>query len=165
MNASRQALSDLLATNGYFTAPIALPPIIREKVLERDWPGLDRLIREETIPGGVIFDELSRFARFTEIEFIISIRSSIEFPDDDGIWHDDGSRLLAFSLSVTPDHLAVEGGHLEIRPRAAPESGLEGLPTPCFGTLIVFATGQQGFEHKINRVTAGERIIIAGWCT
>jgi hypothetical protein len=165
VTASRHALSERLARHGYFTVPIELPPVIREKVVARDWPALDQAMRKELVPGGTVFDELSHYARFTEIEFIISIRSSIEFPDDDGIWHDDGSRLLAFSLSVSLEHLAVEGGLLEIRRRDAPDAAVEGLLTPAFGTLIVFATGQSGFEHKINRVTRGERIIIAGWCT
>ena len=113
----------------------------------------------------MIFDELRKYAEFSEIEFIISIRSSLEYPDEDGIWHDDGSRLLAFSLSLTLDHEGVEGGRLEIRKRGSETSPSEVITTPPFGTMIVFSTGQSGFEHKINRVTSGERIIIAGWCT
>jgi hypothetical protein len=122
-------------------------------------------MRTEALPGGAVFEELRKYAEFSEIEFIISIRSSLEEPDEDGIWHDDGSRVLAFSLSVTLDPDGIEGGRLEIRKRGSdtPDSGY--LPTPAFGSMIVFATGQQGFEHKINRVIRGERIIIAGWCT
>ena len=129
---------------------------------------MDRLIALETRKGGAIFEELLNFSRFSEIEFIISIRSSLEVPDEDGIWHDDGSRRLAFSLSLTRNPEAIQGGRLEIRRRAergGDASGSEVLPTPGYGTLIVFATGSQGYEHKINRVTEGERLIIAGWCT
>jgi hypothetical protein len=134
-------------------------------VLERDWQELDATIRQETISGGLLFEELQRYGEFSEIEFIISIRSSREEPDDDGIWHDDGSRVLAFSLSLTLEPNAIEGGRLEIRKRSTQPGASEVIPTPPYGTLIVFATGHQGFEHKINRVVRGERIIIAGWCT
>lgn len=154
-----------IASRGHFVTRVDLPAAIRAQVTARDWEGLDRLIRQETLPGGALFDELLKYARFSEIEFIISIRSSLEYPDEDGIWHDDGSRLLAFSLSLTLDHLAIEGGRLEIRKRFGDSPATEVLPTQPYGTLIVFATGVQGFEHKINRVIQGERIVIAGWCT
>jgi hypothetical protein len=117
----------------------------------------------------LIFEELRRYERFSEIEFIISIRPSIRSPlqeiDEDGIWHDDGSRVLAFSLSLTLDHAGLEGGRLEIRKRSASPGESAFIATPPFGTMIIFATGHLGFEHKINRVVRGERIIIAGWCT
>jgi hypothetical protein len=113
----------------------------------------------------VIFDELLRYEKFSQIEFIISIRSSLIEPDDDGIWHDDGSRVLAFSLSLTLEPVVIEGGCLEIRRREGSNQESVVIPTPLFGTMIVFATGHRGFEHKINRVIQGERIIIAGWCT
>ena len=126
---------------------------------------LDRAIAGEVVQGGLIFNELQKYGDFSEIEFIISIRSSNDEPDEDGIWHDDGSRVLAFSLSLclTPDE--IHGGRLEFRRQGSDETVLASLPSPPFGTMIVFATGWQGFEHKINRVTSGERMIIAGWCT
>jgi hypothetical protein len=158
----KQNQSDLLA-RGYECVAIQLPAQIREKVESRDWVKLDQLMQNETRAGGVIFERLKHYADFSEIEFIISIRSSEEFPDEDGIWHDDGSRILAFSLSLTLEPSAVQGGRLEIKKFGHPES--EKITTPAYGSMIVFATGQHGFEHKINRVSQGERIIIAGWCT
>ncbi len=163
-------VSNALSSLGYFLDPLELRPSIREAVVARDWNYLDRLIRIETLPGGAIFDRLSNYHRFSEIEFIISIRSSELEPDEDGIWHDDGSRVLAFSLSLTLNPEAVVGGRLEIRRRDG-TTGVAGrapsgpIPTPAYGTMIVFATGVWGFEHKINRVSEGERVIIAGWCT
>lgn len=148
---------------GFFLKPLVLPDAVCTHVRARDWKTLDEAIGRETRTGGVIFEALRPHARFSEIEFIISIRSSHEFPDDDGIWHDDGSRVLAFSLSLTENPEAIEGGRLEVRKKGK-ESALE-IPTPPFGTMIVFATGVWGFEHKIGRVARGERIIIAGWCT
>lgn len=154
-----------LVSQGYFLSPVLLPETIREKVVARLWNELDQEMRRETLPGGVVFEELQKYARFSEIEFIISIRSSLEYPDEDGIWHDDGSRLLAFSLSLTLDHKSVVGGKLEMKRRDGSSPKVAEIETPPFGTMIVFATGQSGFEHKINRVAQGERIIIAGWCT
>jgi hypothetical protein len=155
----------LLSSQGYFLSKIQLPTHVRERVLARDWVELDRAMRVETLPGGIVFHDLQKYAKFSEIEFIISIRSSLEFPDEDGIWHDDGSRLLAFSLSLTHDPQSIIGGKLQIRKRDGTSPQVREILTPPFGTMIVFATGQSGYEHKINLVSAGERIIIAGWCT
>jgi hypothetical protein len=152
-------------TDGYLISRVELPELIRECVVQRNWRALDQAIAVETAPTGTIFKQLRNYAEFSEIEFIIAIRSSREEPDEDGIWHDDGSRVLAFSLSLTLDHASIEGGRLEIRKRGADPSTAKILSTPPFGTMIVFATGHQGFEHKIGRVIRGERIIIAGWCT
>jgi hypothetical protein len=161
---SNQEPRDLIASQGYLITSLSLPDVIREKVIQQNWGELDQTIALETMPGGVIFNELQKYAEFSKIEFIISIRSSREFPDEDGIWHDDGSRVLAFSLSLTLNHHEIGGGRLEIRKFGHP-SHSEILPTPPYGSVIIFATGHQGFEHKINRVVQGERIIIAGWCT
>jgi hypothetical protein len=157
----------IIAREGHLLSPIELPAEIRHAIENRDWERVDQLIQKETQPGGAIFKELRKYAEFTQIEFIISIRSSLKEPDEDGIWHDDGSRVLAFSLSLTLSSDAVEGGRLEMRRRTREgvSEVLRSIPTPSYGTAIIFATGCQGFEHKINRVTGGERIIIAGWCT
>lgn len=158
-------LRDQITYQGYSISRVELPNSIKLLVKERNWTELDRAIRTETEPGGAIFRELLKYAEFSEIEFIISIRSSLMGPDEDGIWHDDGSRLLAFSLSLTLDHLAVEGGKLGIRKRGSESAEFQELATPPFGTMLVFATGYHDYEHKIHRVVQGERIIIAGWCT
>jgi hypothetical protein len=160
-----QNLHEVVSTEGYHLTQIVLPPAVALAVQNRNWIELDQLIAHEVIAGGVVFEELRKYSQFSSIEFIISIRSSLQEPDDDGIWHDDGSRLLAFSLSLTIDPNEIEGGVLEIRKRSPHPSQSSCLSTPLFGTMIVFATGQLGFEHKINKVTQGERIIIAGWCT
>lgn len=164
----------LIAGQGYVLTAVELPDRVRAAVRARDWEALDAAIGEETRAGGAVFEELRKYVRFDSIEFIISIRSSREEPDEDGIWHDDGSRVLAFSLSVTLDADGVEGGRLGIRRRVLEGFGggardgddaTVSLRTPPFGAMIVFATGHQGFEHRIHRVTGGERIVIAGWCT
>jgi hypothetical protein len=152
-------------SQGYFLAQVVLPGSIYENVKRRDWKTVDELIHREVQKDGVLFKELTKYSTFSEIEFIISIRSSLVEPDEDGIWHDDGSRVLAFSLSLTLDHRSIEGGKLGLRKRVRDSDQFVEIETPPFGTMIVFATGYSGFEHKIHRVTQGERIIIAGWCT
>lgn len=159
------SLRDAVASQGYALVPVRLPDAIKELVQKRHWEELDQRIRLQTLPGGVIFDELLKYGDFEQIEFIISIRSSNAEPDEDGIWHDDGSRLLAFSLSLTLDAGLIEGGKLEFRRRGVPDSPVAALPTQPYGTLVVFATGHFGFEHRICHVARGERIVIAGWCT
>lgn len=157
---------------GYFLLPLSLPAKLGEATRDRDWPRVDALAREQTLPGGVVYEALRPYAEFTQIEFILSIRPGLDLPpgdlDEDGIWHDDGSRVLAFSLSLTQHPESLVGGRLGIRRRALedPDAGPDTLlPTPPFGTMIVFATGLAGYEHRIHRVERGERVIIAGWCT
>jgi len=149
---------------GYQLQPLVLPSPIHEFVQSRDWSSLDDAIAKEVVCGGVIFEYLRSLIFFSQIEFIISIRSSLKEPDDDGIWHDDGSRILAFSLSLTRNPDEIVGGVLEIRKKGDSIRSAK-LSTPPFGTMIVFATGVDGFEHKIGSVHKGERIIIPGWCT
>ena len=52
-----------------------------------------------------IFEFLKQFHDFNFIEFIISIRDSQNEWEEDGIWHDDGSRVFAFSLSLLNQEL------------------------------------------------------------
>lgn len=166
---SVMSLSSAIRSDGYVIVRPELPEWIREQVIQRNWVELDRCVGRETLPDGAIFRELRKYSDFSQIEFIISIRSSRIEPDEDGIWHDDGSRVLAFSLSLTLEPHKIEGGRLEIRKKALDLSQVsakgQALLTPPFGEMIVFATGWLGFEHRIYRVIEGERIIIAGWCT
>ena len=173
----------------YELVPVELPARLRECVLARDWTELDQAVALAVAPGGVLFETMRGRAaglgiEFREIEFIIAIRSSREwrdaghdaynaynaYNDEDGIWHDDGSRVLAFSLSLTLGEAAggrgqVEGGRLEMRRRSSPDEIIASIPTPPYGTMIIFQTGHGGYEHRIRAVTGGERIIIAGWAT
>lgn len=122
---------------------------------------IDNYFQKETKCGGLIFKILSQFCHFNEIEFIISLRDAKNEWEEDGIWHDDGSRKLAFSLSLTTKNL--EGGILEIRKKD--KTNHVYLKTPQYGEMIIFKTGVDDYEHKINSVTKGKRLIIAGWCS
>ena len=152
-----------LFKRGFHLSYYPLPDEVRNAVINEDWNRLDQEIKILTGPHGGLYQFLQQFHDFNEIEFIISIRDSQNEWEEDGIWHDDGSRVFAFSLSLTLHPEEIEGGRLGIRPKGE-EHFLE-IPTPSFGTIILFLTGIYGFEHKIHQVKKGRRIIIAGWCS
>lgn len=152
-----------LFQNGFHISYFPLGDDIRQLVENENWEKLDLEFKELTKKDGRLFKFLNEFHDFSEIEFIISIRDSHNDWEEDGIWHDDGSRVFAFSLSLTLDADHVKGGRLGVRARGS-DHFLE-IPTPGFGTIILFLTGLYGFEHKIHQVTGGRRIIIAGWCS
>jgi len=150
----------LLFKDGHYLTKFELPQRVKQIVSDQDWTGLDQTFIELTRPGGSLFNFLSTFHDFNSIEFIISIRNSENEWEEDGIWHDDGSRVFAFSLSLTLDH--IEGGKLGIRKKGGQTFEIS---TPPFGDIILFLTGVYGYEHKIHAVTKGKRVIIAGWCS
>jgi hypothetical protein len=150
-----------LFSQGYHLSYIPLSDEIRHLVLIENWSQLDEEFKKLTAPQGQVFEFLKQFHDFNFIEFIISIRDSQNEWEEDGIWHDDGSRVFAFSLSLTIEN--IQGGRLGIRKTG--EENFFQIPTPSFGNMIMFLTGIYGFEHKIHQVTSGKRIIIAGWCS
>lgn len=145
---------------GFCLKSIHLSNHVKEAVNSKRWNVLDELIRIECNPNGVIFETLKEFCPVKEIEFIISLREAKNEYEEDGIWHDDGSRIMAFSLSLTNEK--PDGGVLEFRRKG--EMNSHKISTPDFGDMVIFKTGVDGYEHKINRVTKGSRLIIAGWC-
>jgi hypothetical protein len=165
LNISKLPLNakDMLETQGYFKDTLALSESIYSATMSKNYNELDRLFQLETAPGGYLFNYLLQFTNFDEMEFIISLRESKNEWEEDGIWHDDGSRVLAFSLSLTKDINSISGGDLHIRKRGSVKSSV--IKPFSFGEIIVFLTGTSGFEHKIHKVEKGERLIIAGWCS
>ena len=98
-------------------------PLSREVidyVTNEDWPAIDQYFLAAEKPGGALFEFLKEVLSFESIEHIIAIRSAPE--DEDGIWHDDGSRILGFSLSITKNHEETVGGHLRFRKKGASNS-------------------------------------------
>lgn len=152
---------------GFFKTKIDIPSHWQELVATEKWPQLDREIFDFTScqvdAETSLVKLLKEHCDFNSIEFIISIRDADNPWEEDGIWHDDGSRKLAFSLSLTNAPENLLGGVLEIRKKGNQKS--HKIAPFAFGEIVVFATGGSGFEHKINQVTKGKRIIIAGWCS
>lgn len=152
-----------LFQNGFHLSYFPLGDEIREFVEAQMWQELDDAFKELTQKDGRLFNFLQTFHDFSSIEFIISIRDAKNDWEEDGIWHDDGSRVFAFSLSLTLDSDSILGGRLGVRQKG--EERMLEIPTPQFGGIILFLTGIYGFEHCIHQVKQGRRIIIAGWCS
>lgn len=152
-----------LFQHGFHLSYFPLGEEIREFVEKEEWNKLDAAFKDLTAKNGRLFNYLQQYHDFNQIEFIISVRDSLNEWEEDGIWHDDGSRVFAFSLSLTMDADKISGGRLAVREKGS-EKYLE-IPTPSFGNIILFLTGIYGYEHKIHQVIFGKRIIIAGWCS
>lgn len=153
--------NDLLSI-GYFFSKVELPAIWKEYINNEEWNILDNSV-EKYLKESDLSKLLSTYCDYQNIEFIISIRDAKNEWEEDGIWHDDGSRKLAFSLSLNQDFKNIKGGVLEIRKKGTKHS--QKIPSFEWARVVIFATGELGFEHKINKVTHGKRIIIAGWCS
>lgn len=151
-----------LLENGYLKLELPFKNEILPMLEKRDWKNLDDFLLSESKKDGKLFLFLSNFLEFNHLEHIIAIRSAPD--DEDGIWHDDGSRLMAFSLSLNLDPESIEGGELLFRKKADLNTVITIKPAP-FGTIFLFLTGQFGFDHKVNQVTKGERKVVAGWCS
>lgn len=149
-----------LDENGYTLISLETSVELKKAVEQKDYPLIDQIIQVQTMPGGNIFKALAKVCNVESIEFIISLREAQNEWEEDGIWHDDGSRIMAFSLSLTQHKPG--GGILEFRKKGELQS--QKIETPDFGKMIIFKTGIDGYEHKINAVTQGSRLIIAGWC-
>ena len=138
----------------------------QEKLLKlannKDWKSLDETFFELIKKGALIHNLLKEHHDFDHIEHLINLREAEN--DEDGIWHDDGSRLLAFSLSLNSNVKLIKGGELLIRRKEDPNQVISLGPFP-FGTLTIFLTGHYGYEHKVCKVQKGERLSIAGWCS
>jgi hypothetical protein len=152
-----------LFQNGFHLSYFPLGEEISSLVKNQDWNKLDEAFQNLTKKNGSLYNFLQNYHAFNEMEFIISIRDASHEWEEDGIWHDDGSRVFAFSLSLTLHPEEIQGGRLGIRRKG--EDQMYQIPTPSFGNIILFLTGLYGFEHKIHRVLKGQRIIIAGWCS
>lgn len=152
-----------LFNNGFHVTHFPLSEDIQKLVIAEKWDELDQEFKKLTAKDGSLFNFLKKYHVFESIEFIISIRDAQNDWEEDGIWHDDGSRVFAFSLSLTLEPEKIKGGRLGVRPKGS-ENFFQ-IPTPGFGTIILFLTGIYGFEHKIHQVLSGRRIIIAGWCS
>jgi hypothetical protein len=152
-----------LMNTGFHLTFFPLSEEVRQLVRNEKWDELDHEFKALTAPNGRLFKFLRDFHDFNSIEFIISVRDAGNDWEEDGIWHDDGSRVFAFSLSLTENASDIEGGRLGVKRKN--DENMTMVPTPDFGGIILFLTGMYGFEHKIHQVTKGRRIIIAGWCS
>ena len=146
---------------GYYLHQIELSSSIKTLVLNAQYDQVYDELTKLTFPGEVLFQILRKYKAISQIETMLALRDSANPDEEDGIWHDDGSRQIAFSLSLNLSHASIEGGELGIRRKGA--SNMERIPTRPFGELIIFRTGVDGFEHKTFRVSRGKRLVFVGW--
>ncbi len=146
--------------DGHIITHLALPESAEALALAGDWPALDKVMREAIDQR--LMPLLQTHKQFDRIEHMLALRDGGDPEEEDGIWHDDGSRVLAFSWSLN-FFGQPGGGTLGIRPRGTTNEIELGPFDP--GTLIIFQTGIDGFEHRTSRVTHGKRLVCAGWCS
>lgn len=162
MEGKENLLNNDLLKHGFLKSTFPLINEIQPLVIKRDWATLDTYFASSVAEGGFLFKHLSAYHKFNSIEHMLAIRNAED--DEDGIWHDDGSRCMAFSLSLVLGPAPIEGGNLLIRRKNETESRTI-IRTQPFGAMIIFLTGQYQFEHKIQKVEKGERIVLVGWCS
>lgn len=147
--------------SGFLLTQFPVAPIVMDWVTKQEWDKLDQYFLDISRPDGVLRNFLLDFLDFTHLEHIISIRRSPD--DEDGIWHDDGSRFMGFSLSLNINPPNIHGGELRFRKKES--SASEIFPPLAYGDIVLFLSGIYGYEHMVSAVTKGERIVIAGWCS
>jgi hypothetical protein len=161
---NQRILQPQLFAQGFHLESFQLTSEFRELVRQENWFEVDRMGAQLLTREGLWFQRLQSFHSFSTIETMISIRDGSNEYEEDGIWHDDGSRVFAFSLSLTLEPNKIVGGSLQVR-RKDDETKVVSIATPEFGTAILFLTGCHGYEHRTRKVEAGKRVILVGWCT
>lgn len=151
----------MLKEQGYVIDSFPLDPILKVWVRADQWQKIDDHFKELLSPTGELFLYLQKFLPFTQVETMLAVRDSQNEWEEDGIWHDDGSRQFAISLSLNEFPETIEGGKLGFRKKGEEKMTL--IPTPKFGEMIVFLSGIHGYEHRTHQVTKGRRIILVGW--
>lgn len=146
---------------GYTVVDFPLDPIILEFIQNKKWQELDQYFLDISKNRGLLRIFLSEYLDFETLEHIIAIRSAPD--DEDGIWHDDGSRFCGFSLSLNLKPADIQGGQLLFKKKSSIESNI--FPVQPYGKMIIFLSGLSGYEHMVSAVTKGQRIVIAGWCS
>jgi predicted 2-oxoglutarate/Fe(II)-dependent dioxygenase YbiX len=154
-------IDKILLEQGYLVADFPLPESIQTFVIEKNWKALDDYFLEISRPNNQLNIFLSQYLKFNFLEHIIAIRSAPD--DDEGIWHDDGSRFLGFSLSLNIAPQSIEGGVLRFKKKNS--DSMESFSQLPYGKIVIFLTGVYGYEHMVSAVTKGQRIVIAGWCS
>ena len=138
-----------------------LPNEVLAYLENENWLAIDQYFLEAERPGGPLFEFLKEYVQLESLEHIVAIRSAPG--DEDGIWHDDGSRILGFTISLTKNPEEIIGGEFRFKEKSA--NDYLKFTTRPLGQMLIFKTGIYGFEHMVTAVTEGKRVIIAGWCS
>jgi hypothetical protein len=158
---SSPSLSIPLNHTGHVVLQLELDSSLPVLIEQERWNELDAWM-SHSFKSGEIAAIVDPLGPFTTKEHILALRSAPD--DEEGIWHDDGSRNLAFSLGLNLRPQTIEGGVLRLRQKGRIETEVS-FPALAYGTMVLFLTGSSGWEHKVDAVTAGKRLICAGWLT
>lgn len=134
---------------------------IEEAVYQEDWNYLDKKFKQHLEGPSKIRTYLAEMAQFTSIEHLLALRKP---PDEDGIWHDDGSRTMGFSISLNLNPKLIKGGRFQLRMKGKTETLRYIIPGE-FGLVTCFLTGKYGLEHRVEAVSEGKRLMLVGWCS
>lgn len=148
----------------HFRDKLTLSDELRNAVKSQDWSQVDHLCASLITKDSPLFQRLYPYACQSRLEYIINVRDAKNPWEEDGIWHDDGSRVLAFTLGLNLNPNTIEGGDLLIRVKRSCDENIERISAPAFGDLIIFKTGLDNYEHKVEAVKKGHRVVMAGWC-
>lgn len=150
-----------LRDEGFIVTDFPLDDCVLHFVKTQRWNDLDDYFLKISLPQNSLHTFLLKYLEFNFLEHIIAIRNATD--DEDGIWHDDGSRFLGFSLSLNINPASIKGGELRFKKKLSEQTNIF-TPLP-YGTIVLFLSGIYGYEHMVSAVTEGERIVIAGWCS
>ncbi len=152
-------INSQLLQKGHTSCEVQLSDKIENSIIKKNWAELDQELKKTFSPGSELELYLKSLFNYTQLEHMIAIRSAPE--DEEGIWHEDWSRQLAFSLSLNFSPSLIQGGSLLLRKKRQKE--VIEFPAQPYGKLIIFLTGAHEFEHRVTKVSKGERIVCAGW--
>lgn len=149
----------IIRAQGFRIFQLELPEKWREWREQENFGELDQDIAEQLKPHGLLGRLFQTIGDYQTTEHILSLRRAPD--DEDGIWHDDGSRNFAFSLGLNLRPDQIQGGELSLRKKGSLQS--QKFSPLAWGEMVVFLTGVWGYEHQVSKVELGERLIAAGW--
>lgn len=144
---------------------VVLNDTFKNLIIKNDWNNLDKECNKLIQKDGQLYKKLKNlYPKLELIEYILSLREAENPYEEDGVWHDDGSRNLAFSLGLNLEPSKIYGGELLLRKKNCQKSQIT-IPPILYGKCIIFQTGYNHFEHKICQVKSHYRLVMAGWCS
>ena len=138
---------------------LSLPEELKQLAFKENWQELEKYFASHIQNKTGFYQKISSLLKIENIEYMLALRLP---PDEDGIWHDDGSRELGFSISLCLGPEEISGGEFCFKSKTEKETRL--FKPGEFGTLTCFRTGKYGFEHKVSQVLSGRRLMFVGWC-
>lgn len=149
---------DSLGYLKFSLAPNHLPP--RNWIEEEKWIDLYQWW-EEFLLNPTPISNLIETAQLPAMKFNENLIAVRDGSDEEGIWHDDGTRKLALSLSLSLHHQDIRGGKFLLRHKSKNTQTI--FPPFSFGEGLLIHTGLNHFEHRVEKVRSGKRVMAIAW--